>query len=206
MNESEKQRELIKRARNGDNEALDELLITLKPMVSKLARGYFLTNGDSADLIQEGMIGVYKAFLSYDLESDVSFSSFAATCVRRQMISAVRVSLNKKNLPLNQYVGIGVQGGLIVEKDNIESTDDDDFEYMIPSVELTPEERMLLHERDVELRKYIEENLSEFEQKVLKLYLDGESYKQIAKLLDKNEKSVDNAIVRIKSKLKFLEK
>jgi RNA polymerase sporulation-specific sigma factor len=206
LNESEKQRELIKRARNGDNEALDELLITLKPMVSKLARGYFLTNGDSADLIQEGMIGVYKAFLSYDLESDVSFSSFAATCVRRQMISAVRVSLNKKNLPLNQYVGIGVQGGLIVEKDNIESTDDDDFEYMIPSVELTPEERMLLHERDVELRKYIEENLSEFEQKVLKLYLDGESYKQIAKLLDKNEKSVDNAIVRIKSKLKFLEK
>ncbi|MBR4270616.1 MAG: sigma-70 family RNA polymerase sigma factor [Clostridia bacterium] len=206
MIDIDKQRELIKHARDGDNEALEELLITLKPMVSKLARGYFLTNGDNADLIQEGMIGVYKAFLSYNLDSEISFSSFAATCVRRQMISAVRVSLNKKNLPLNQYVGIGVQGGLIVEKDNIDSTDDDDFEYMIPSEELTPEERIMLHERNMELNKYIQENLSEFEQNVLKYYLDGESYKQIAKLLDKNEKSVDNAIVRIKSKLKFLEK
>ena len=127
MIDIDKQRELIKHARDGDNEALEELLITLKPMVSKLARGYFLTNGDNADLIQEGMIGVYKAFLSYNLDSEISFSSFAATCVRRQMISAVRVSLNKKNLPLNQYVGIGVQGGLIVEKDNIDSTDDDDL-------------------------------------------------------------------------------
>ena len=201
----DEQRELIKRAREGNDDALEELLITLKPMVYRLARGYFLTNGDSADLIQEGMIGVYKAFLSYDLNSDVSFSSFASTCVRRQMISAVRISLSKKNLPLNQYVGIGVQGGLIIENDNIESTEDDEFEYMIPSLELTPEERMLLHERNVELRKYIKENLSEFEQHVLKLYLEGESYKQIAKLLDKNEKSVDNAIVRIKSKLKILE-
>ena len=77
---------------------------------------------------------------------------------------------------------------------------------MIPSEELTPEERIMLHERNMELNKYIQENLSEFEQNVLKYYLDGESYKQIAKLLDKNEKSVDNAIVRIKSKLKFLEK
>ena len=206
MKDSDKQRELISRARAGDDEALEELLITLKPMVSRLARGYFLTNGDSADLIQEGMIGVYKAFLSYNLDSEISFSNFAATCVRRQMISGVRVSLSKKNLPLNQYVGIGVQGGLIMEKDNIDSSEDDEFEYMIPSVDLTPEERMILHERNVELQAYIHENLSKFEQLVLKLYLNGESYKQIAKLLDKNEKSVDNAIVRIKSKLKFLEK
>jgi len=198
--------ELLSKARNGDELALEQIMISLKPMVNRIARGYFLTNGDSADLIQEGMIGVYKAILSYKLDSEVGFVTFASTCVRRQMISAVRVSLNKKNLPLSSYIGIGGQGGLIVDKLNTEDTEDDDFEYMIPSEELTPEERVMLHERNVELNKRIDEVLSDFEKSVLSHYLNGESYKQIAKLLDKNEKSIDNAIVRIKSKLKFLEK
>ena len=196
----------LKKARNGDDVAIEDIMLALKPMVSRLARGYFLTNGDSADLIQEGMIGLYKAMLSFNLDGDISFPAYAATCVRRQMISAVRSSLNKKNLPLNSYIGIGVQGGLIMDKLNESDSEDDEMEYMIPSEELTPEERVVLYERNLELQNRISESLSEFEQRVLEFYLNGESYKQIAKLLDKNEKSIDNAIVRIKSKLKFLEK
>ena len=132
--------------------------------------------------------------------------TYASTCVRRQMISAVRVSLNKKNLPLSSYIGIGGQGGLIVENIDSQEGEDDEIEYTIPSEDLTPEERVMLAERNAELKKRIDEALSGFEKEVLVHYLNGESYKQIAKLLDKNEKSIDNAIVRIKSKLKFLEK
>ncbi len=197
--------DLVARARNGDEAALEEIMVSLKPMVNKLARGYFLTNGDNSDLIQEGLIGLYKAILSF-VDSQSNFISYAYTCVRRQMITAVRTSLNKKNIPLSSYIGIGAQGGLIIDKPNTEDGEEDDFEYMIPSEELTPEERVMLAERNAELNKVIHENLSEFERKVLAAYLNGESYKQIAKLLDKNEKSIDNAIVRIKSKLKFLEK
>ncbi len=195
----------LSKARNGDEEAIEDIMLALKPMVNRLARSYFLTNGDSADLIQEGLIGLYKAILSFNLDSEVNFPSYAATCVRRQMISAVRTSLNKKNLPLNSYIGIGAQGGLLVDSPREDDFDEDEIEYMIPSEELTPEERLELIERNTELNKRIEEALSEFERNVLSLYLNGESYKQIAKLLDKNEKSIDNAIVRIKSKLKFLE-
>ena len=197
---------LLPKAREGDEVALEKIMLSLKPMVNRLARGYFLTNGDNADLIQEGMIGLYKAILNYKLDSEVSFVTYASTCVRRQMISAVRVSLNKKNLPLSSYIGIGGQGGLIVENIDSQEGEDDEIEYAIPSEDLTPEERVMLIERNAELKKRIDEALSGFEKEVLAHYLNGESYKQIAKLLDKNEKSIDNAIVRIKSKLKFLEK
>ena len=195
----------LAKARDGDEDAIEEIMLSLKPMVNRLARGYFLTNGDSADLIQEGLIGLYKAILSFNLDGEVSFPTYAATCVRRQMISAVRTSLNKKNLPLNSYIGIGAQGGLLMDNPHEDEFDDEEIEYMIPSEELTPEERLELIDRNNELNRRIEEALSEFERNVLTLYLNGESYKQIAKLLDKNEKSIDNAIVRIKSKLKFLE-
>ena len=124
----DKQRLLLLEARAGDARALDELMNDLRPMVKTMARGYFLTNGDTADLIQEGMIGLYKAFLSYDLESKATFSTYASICIRRQMISAVRTSLSQKNLPLNQYIGIGAQGGLILDGG------EQDLEYTLPDV------------------------------------------------------------------------
>ena len=196
----DKQRLLLLQARAGNTRALDELMSDLKPMVTTIARGYFLTNGDTADLIQEGMIGLYKAFLNYDLNSKVSFDTYASICIRRQMISAVRASLSQKNQPLNQYIGIGAQGGLILE------SGDPDLEYnTLKSDELSPEERVMLVERTRELKKRIKEALSDFELEVLKKYLTGASYREIAKSLDKTEKSIDNAIMRIKNKLKFLE-
>ncbi len=195
----DKQRLLLLEARAGDARALDELMNDLRPMVKTIARGYFLTNGDTADLIQEGMIGLYKAFLSYDLESKATFSTYASICIRRQMISAVRTSLSQKNLPLNQYIGIGAQGGLILDGG------EQDLEYTLPSEELSPEERVMLVERTREIKKRIKATLSAFELEVLGKYLAGASYREIAKSLDKTEKSIDNAITRIKNKLKFLE-
>jgi RNA polymerase sporulation-specific sigma factor len=146
--------------------ALEEIMLSLKPMVNRLARGYFLTNGDNADLIQEGMIGLYKAILNYKLDSEVNFVTYTSTCVRRQMISAVRVSLNKKNLPLSSYIGIGGQGGLIVENIDSQEGEDDEIEYTIPSEDLTPEERVMLIERNAELKKRIDEALSGFEKEI----------------------------------------
>lgn len=198
----DEQRLLLLEARAGNGVALDKLMESLKPTVTRIARGYFLTNGDSSDLIQEGMIGLYKAFLNYNLDSPVTFEQYASTCIRRQVISAVRASLNQKNLPLNKYIGIGAQGGLMVRQNE---ENDDDYEYVLPSEELTPEEKVLLIEHTQELQKKIKETLSDFELAVLNRYLRGESYKEIATSLDKNEKSIDNAIMRIKSKLKFLE-
>lgn len=199
----DEQRLLLLEARAGSSSALDKLMESLKPTVTRIARGYFLTNGDSSDLIQEGMIGLYKAFLNYNLDSPVTFEQYATVCIRRQVVSAVRTSLSQKNLPLNKYIGIGAQGGLIIKPQDDEN--EDDFEYILPSEELTPEEKVLLLERTRELEKKIKKALSEFELAVLNRYLRGESYKEIAISLDKNEKSIDNAIMRIKSKLKFLE-
>ena len=116
------------------------------------------------------------------------------------LASVVRASLSQKNQPLNQYIGIGAQGGLILEGG------DPDLEYnTLKSDELSPEERVMLVERTRELKKRIKEVLSDFELEVLKKYLTGASYREIAKSLDKTEKSIDNAIMRIKNKLKFLE-
>ncbi len=187
-------------ARAGDTEALEQLMNEFKPLVTKIARKFFLLNGDDADLIQEGMIGLYKAFLNYRLDSDSSFEAYAITCIRRNVISAVRASLTQKNQPLNTSLGLGAQGGL-----DINDEDMTEFEIALPSEELSPEEKMMQNEQRKEIWATIKQNLSEYEFLVLKLYLNGESYKEIAKQLDKNEKSIDNAIVRIKSKLKILE-
>lgn len=190
---------LLLQAKAGDNQSLDKLLNEFKPMVTRVARSYFLNDRDQADLVQEGMIGLYKAFLNYDILSDTSFYSYAYTCVYRQIISAVRSSLNQKNAPLSTYLSLEAQNEMLDDDDN-------EVELEFPSQELTPEQVYDLRERKKELYEKIKKELSEFELKVLKLYLQGKSYKDIANQLDKNEKSIDNAIVRIKSKLKFLEK
>ncbi len=187
-------------ARAGDTNALEQLMNEFKPLVIKIARKFFLLNGDDADLIQEGMIGLYKAFLNYRIDSDTSFETYAITCIRRNVISAVRASVTLKNQPLNTSLGLGTQGGLDINDDELS-----EFEITLPSEELSPEEKMVQNEREKEIWAIIKQKLSDYELLVLKLYLDGKSYREIAKQLDKNEKSIDNAIVRIKSKLRVLE-
>ena len=198
MQTKDNEKELLLRARAGDNEALEQLLDNCRPMVNRIARGYFLTNGDEDDLFQEGMIGLYKAFLTYDVQSDVAFGTFAYLCVKRQILQAVRSSMSAKNAPLNNYLSIDPHGSINV------GGDDDEGAYCIPSDAPSPEDKVITKETINELSAKIKLVLSKYEYSVLSLYLRGFSYKQISIMLDKNLKSVDNAIERIRDKLQFL--
>ena len=188
-------KELLRAAKGGDASSLEKLFLDLKPMVNSVARRYFLNGGDQADLVQEGMVGLYKAFLNFDINSDLPFYPYAKKCVSSQVISAVRSSMALKNTPLTDYTSLS----------RFALNEEDDSEGY-PSEERTPEQILEERERGRELSSIIKKVLSDFEWNVLKLFLKGYSYKNIAIELDKNEKSIDNAIVRIKSKLKFLEK
>ncbi len=196
MNKNEYYKELVLKSRSGDDASLICLFEDLKPMVNQVARRYFLTGGDQSDLIQEGMIGLYKALQHYDIDSGQPFFPYAKRCVKSQVISAVRHDMALKSTPL----------ALSSSLTELTFEDDDETDIGIPSDELTPEEKLERRENAVELDRMIHSVLSEFEWSVLKLFLAGCSYKFIANRLDKNEKSVDNAIMRIKNKLKFLEK
>lgn len=199
MQSKDEERMLLLRARSGDNLALEQLLNNFRPMVNRITRGYFLTNGDEDDLTQEGMIGLYKAFLTYDVNSDVSFSTFAYLCVKRQVLQAVRSSMSAKNLPLTNYLSIDPHGSISIGGD-----DDEENAYYIPSDSPSPEDKVLKKESMDELSTKLKSVLSQYEYSVLVLYLKGFSYKQISLMLDKNPKSVDNAIERIRDKLQFL--
>lgn len=194
-NKDDDYRLLLLEAKAGNEASLERLLDELKPMVNSIARRYFLNGGDTADLVQEGMVGLYKAFLNYDITLDSPFYPYAKRCVASQVISAVRSSMAQKNSPLSEYTSLS-QFALNEEEDT----------EGFPSEDQTPEEIFENREHNIELSKSIKKSLSDFEWQVLKLFLAGYSYKYIAKQLDKNEKSIDNAIVRIKSKLKYLEK
>ena len=195
-NKNEYYRDLILLARSGDEYSLTRLFEELKPMVNSVARRYFLNGGDQSDLVQEGMIGLYKALQNYDADSTQPFYPYAKKCVMSQVISAVRHSMTLKSSPLSEYASLS----------QFAIGDDEEDNEGIPSEDLTPDQTLELRERNAELSRQVRKVLSEFEWTVLKLFLAGYSYKFIANQLDKNQKSVDNAIVRIKNKLKFLEK
>jgi len=197
--------ELVKLSRGGDNVALDKLLNRYKPLVNAIARKYFLIGAGTDDLVQEGMIGLYKACINYKIDSFASFKTFAGICITRQIETAVRTSNRNKNLPLNTYFSISNQGKIIVQQRN---NDDDDGEeetgIYISSNSLSPEESILFKERISEINELIEKALSGFEKSVLKQYMTGRNYIEIAQNLKRDPKSIDNALNRIKIKLKFL--
>lgn len=192
---------LLLKARAGDDVALEQLINLYKPVVNRICRGYFLTNGDEEDLVQEGMIGLYKAIQTFNISSQAKFATFAYLCIKRQVQQTVRSSLAEKNSPLSNYLSIDSHGAI-----NFGSTDeaDADAEFCIPSNAPTPEDVMIDKENKSELEGKIRKALSQYEYVVLFYYLKGFSYKQIAIMLDKNTKSVDNAIERIRDKLEFL--
>ena len=193
--------ELILKARLGDNVALEELIDSYKPVVNRITRGYFLTNGDDEDLVQEGMIGLYKAIQTFSPSRDAKFNTFAHLCIKRQVLQAVRSSLSTKNAPLSNYLSIDSHGAIsFLDVDD----DDEEGEFYIPSEQPNPEDEVIKKETLSELDAKIREALSKYEYSVLVYYLKGFSYKQIAIILDKNTKSVDNAIERIRDKLEFL--
>lgn len=186
--------QLIRRLRNGEDEIMDYLMIKYKSMVRRKARAMYLIGGDNDDLIQEGMIGLIKAVRDFDSEAGQSFSGFAELCVSRQMYSAIASSKRKKHIPLNSYVSLYDEGNHEDEKalpliDTIE-----------PEVENNPEALYFGKESSEAFIEELKENLSDLENRVLYLHMLGTNYRDIANLLDKSPKTIDNALQRIRTK------
>ena len=176
--------ELIDMYRAGDEQAIEYIFERYKYIVRKKAKAMFLAGGDSDDLIQEGMIGLYKAVRDYDKKKDASFMTFAGMCINRQILNAVTASNRKKNTPLNTYVSFD-------EPVNPE----DDSQVKLVDVLKSDKE----HAESLEDKLY--SVLSDFEKNVLELYMSGKDYIAIAQMLDKPPKSIDNAIQRIRNKV-----
>lgn len=191
--------ELIVRLRDGETGITDFLMNKYKNLVRSKAKSMYILGADSEDLIQEGMIGLFKALRDYDMGRDASFLTFADLCVSRQMYTAVQASRRKKHSPLNSYISLysdvsekGENGGEETELVNVLSS----------LSEKSPEEKWIDRENMELLEKTIEKELSGFEKQVLDLYLTGMGYIQIARVLGRDGKSTDNALQRIKSKLR----
>ena len=169
-------------------------------MVRNKARAMFILGADSDDLIQEGMIGLFKAIRDYDSGRDASFYTFADLCISRQMYTAVQASKRQKHVPLNSYVSI--YSNLSERQDNWSQDENVLINALAATNESNPEELIIDRENVEILEAIIEKELSGFEKQVLDLYITGMTYSQIAKVLGKDDKSTDNALQRIKSKLK----
>ncbi len=188
--------ELIERYKAGDTQAIDALIVRYKKLVKKNARALYLIGGEHDDLIQEGMIGLYKAVRNYDSQKNASFQPFANLCISRQIYTAIQSSRTRKNQPLNDYV-------------SFDAADNEDGE--LPGVFLygehifesgrNPEELMISQENDKQMEEFLSKKLSRFEMEVLHVYLEEENYAKVAKQLGKSPKTVDNALQRIRKKL-----
>ncbi len=189
--------ELILRLRDGESAIMDFICDKYKDLVRSKAKSMFILGGDNEDLIQEGMIGLFKAVRDYDYGRDASFSTFADLCISRQMYTAVQAATRKKHIPLNTYVSL---------YDNVPGGDDKEGQVLLgvleDKAEGNPEELFLDKERVKYLEEMIENELSAFEKQVLDLHLTGMSYSQIAKVLGRDEKATDNALQRLKGKIK----
>lgn len=182
--------QLIGKLREGDGYIIDYIMEKYKNLVRKEANAMYLLGGENDDLIQEGMIGLFKAVQDYDTKQETSFYSFAKLCITRQMYSAIEASKRKKHSPLNSYISLyessEEQGSLM--------------ETMAAGQESNPEELLVSREYAQLLEIKLEESLSDLENRVLYLHLLGTDYKTIARLLDKSPKTIDNALQRIKGK------
>lgn len=190
--------EIIQWIRQGENSGVDYLMEKYKDLVRKKARALYLIGGDSDDLIQEGMIGLYKAIRDYQEQKESSFSGFANLCIERQLYNAIKGANRLKNSPLNSYVSLdGPVGG--------DGNSEESRQTLGETLEKTgisnPEDILIDRERVGKIEAYIHNHLSEFEQNVVNLYIEGMNYQQIAECLERTPKSIDNALQRIKKKL-----
>ena len=194
-----KDEELICRLRAGESAIEDYLLEKYKPFVKSKSRALFLVGGDKEDLIQEGMIGLFKAIREYKQERNDSFTAFAALCITRQMYSAIKSSNTKKNLPLNTYISFDAYE--VSEDAQPGSMSASAFE--IPGYwQKDPEESVIDRESAVRVEEEMMARLSSMEREVLAYYTSGMPYQHIATVMGKEPKSIDNALQRIRKKLK----
>ncbi|MCR5702134.1 MAG: RNA polymerase sporulation sigma factor SigH [Lachnospiraceae bacterium] len=185
--------QLIDEIRNGDEEATEYLIKKYSPLVMKSTRTLFLIGADTEDLTQEGMIGLFKAIQSYKPDNNASFFTFAQLCIKRQIYTAIKASNREKHSPLNSYISLYASTG---------ESDIELIENLEADRSTDPEHIILSRENILRVNELLSSKLSKMEQTVLPLYLDGLSYNDIAKKLDKPTKSIDNAISRIRDKLK----
>ncbi|RRD93140.1 RNA polymerase sporulation sigma factor SigH [Clostridiales bacterium COT073_COT-073] len=178
----------------GDNQAMDYLFRRYKPLVEKKSHSYFISGGGRDDLMQEGMIGLFKAIRDFEAEKNIAFFPFADLCITRQIITAVKRSARKKHGPLNNYISLNKPA---FEE---EESDEDLLDY-VPSNRIEdPEDLIIGQEELLRIKEELLSKLSELEKQVLHLHLSGINYKEVAEILDRPVKSVDNALQRIKKK------
>lgn len=191
--------ELVECVRIGDDEALEYLIQKYKTFVRGKARSYFLIGADREDIVQEGMIGLYKAIRDFRDDKLASFKAFAELCVTRQIITAIKTATRQKHVPLNSYISL--------DKPMYDEESDRTLMDVIGGAKVSDPEELFIHQEefsDIEVK--MAELLSELERDVLMLYLDGRSYQEIAVDLCRHVKSIDNALQRVKRKLeRYLE-
>ena len=186
--------ELINLLRSGEEGAQQELFARYEKVVNLKARRYYIKGADQQDIVQEGLIGLYKAMRDYDANREASFRAFAELCITRQMITAIKSATRQKHTPLNSYVSLN------------KPVSEDEPERLLGDVlgvdaGANPEELLINNENFDRVKACIEQSLSPFESRVLDLHLGGKSYQVIARTLERSTKSVDNALQRIKRKL-----
>ena len=189
---------LIERLRDGERDITDFIMNKYKNLVRSKAKSMYILGADTEDLIQEGMIGLFKAIRDYDAGRDASFFTFAELCISRQMYTAVQASNRKKHMPLNSYISL--YNTTDMDGENKEGSEF--INFLGFETQKNPEQLLIDKENVLSLERKIEEELSTFEKQVLDLYLTGMSYTQIARVLGRDEKSTDNALQRMKSKIR----
>lgn len=198
MLETISEEEVIRRAQARDNDAVDFLMQKYKSVVRRKTRTLFMIGSDRDDLIQEGMIGLFKAIRDYEIGKEASFATFAELCISRQLYSAIKSSNRQKNLPLNTYISIDTLGNI---------TDEQEKEGVVISEQslahsgMSPEEILINRESAENAKERLIQCLSKMEREVLEHYLSGLTYQEIALKMQKEPKAIDNALQRIKSKV-----
>ena len=190
--------DIVLRIQDGDKAAMDYLMEKYKYLVRDKAKTFFLIGGDRDDLIQEGMIGLYKAIRDYQADKNNSFFAFADLCISRQIYSAIKASNRKKNIPLNTYISLYSP---VYEKNSFEEGKEALVDVIHQKNVSNPEELLIDKEKASMIECELVRRLSSFEEQVLEFYMQDLTYVQIAEELDKEPKTIDNALTRIKGKL-----
>ena len=192
---TESDEELVEVARGGEDLAIEELLTRYRHYARAKARSYFLAGADREDIVQEGMIGLYKAIRDFDAQHNTAFRAFAELCITRQIITAIKTATRQKHIPLNSYVSLNKP---VSDHDSEERPLGD---ALISSTVADPADVVISAEEIAHIKSSVDQLLSDLETEVLQLYMDGKSYQEIADMLGRHVKSIDNALQRIKRKL-----
>ena len=191
--------QLSRKLRGGETAIMDYIISKYKYLVIRAAKAIYLIGGENDDLIQEGMIGLFKAVRDFDTNQETSFYSFAELCISRQMYTAIKLSQRQKHMPLNSYVSL-----YDIKKSDFDDKQSPLIEQLEIETNNNPEELFLDKERMQMLVEELNERLSDMERRVLHLHLQGEDYRSIAELLNKSPKSIDNALQRIRQKMRTI--